>query len=87
MRDGVWEVVTRSEARALLTGTVKWLRALGVEADGLLICADMKHVAAAVADSARDFEADLVVIGSRGLTDWQSLIKNRRRQKAGQRRL
>lgn len=76
VRDGVWEVVTRSEAEELLTGTVKWLRALGVEADGLLICADLKHVATAVADSAQDFEADLVVVGSRGLTDWQSLIKH-----------
>lgn len=35
--------------------------------------ADSTHVAAAIACAASAFEADLVVIGSRGLSDWQAL--------------
>jgi nucleotide-binding universal stress UspA family protein len=40
------------------------------------ICrADSDHVAAALANAAIDFGADLVVVGSHGLSDWQSLIQ------------
>ncbi|HET7419559.1 MAG TPA: universal stress protein [Candidatus Dormibacteraeota bacterium] len=76
IRNGMWDVETRREAEALITRTVKWMRAYGVEADGELIRADRKRVASAVAESARSFGADLVVVGSRGLSDWQSLVKH-----------
>jgi nucleotide-binding universal stress UspA family protein len=36
----------------------------------------MAHVGAAVAKAARAFEADLVVVGSRGLSDWRSLFEH-----------
>lgn len=72
-RHGVWDVEMRSEAERLITDTVKRLRAAGVDADGEISRADHDHVAAAVADVARKFGADLIVVGSRGLSDWQSI--------------
>jgi nucleotide-binding universal stress UspA family protein len=60
----------------LIHQTVKGLRAFGIEADGQLGRADHNHVAAAVAEAARAFRADLVVVGSRGLGDWQSLTRH-----------
>jgi nucleotide-binding universal stress UspA family protein len=75
-RNGVWDVVTRGEAETLINEAVKRLRAAGVEADGELIRADSDRVAAAVAESARRFNADLVVVGSRGLSNWHSLIRH-----------
>lgn len=75
-RHGVWDVEMRSEADRLITDAVNRLRALGVDADGELSRADNNHVAAAIAEVARGFNADLVVIGSRGLTDWQSIVQH-----------
>lgn len=75
-RHGVWDVEMRSEAEKLIGDAVKRLRASGVEADGEVVRADTGHVAAAVAQAARQFDADLVVIGSRGLSDWQSLTRH-----------
>jgi nucleotide-binding universal stress UspA family protein len=75
-RHGVWDVEMRSEADRLIRAAVSRLRAVGVEADGELSRADHKHVAAAVGEAARQFKADLVVVGSRGLTDWKALLDN-----------
>jgi nucleotide-binding universal stress UspA family protein len=72
-RHGVWDVETRSEAIQLITAAVNRLRELGVEAEGEVGRADHNHVGAAIAESARQFNADLVVIGSRGLSDWQAM--------------
>jgi nucleotide-binding universal stress UspA family protein len=72
-RHGVWDVETRSEAIRLITAAVNRLRDLGVEAVGEVGRADHNHVGAAIAESARQFKADLVVIGSRGLSDWQAM--------------
>ncbi len=75
-RHGVWDVEMRSEAERLIRDTVKRLRDVGVEADGEITRADNHHVAAAVAEVARQFNADLIVVGSRGLSDWQSLTQH-----------
>jgi nucleotide-binding universal stress UspA family protein len=72
--EGVWDVETRGEADKLISEAVNRLRALGVDADGAISRSDHNHVAAAIAEVARDFNADLVVAGSRGLSDWQSLL-------------
>lgn len=72
-RHGVWDVEMRSEAERLIGDTVKRMRAAGIEADGEITRADSGHVAAAVAQAARQFGADLLVVGSRGLSDWQSI--------------
>ena len=73
-RHGAWDVETRAEARQLIDSAVDRLRGLGVEADGEILHADNHHIAAAVREAARKFGADLIVIGSRGLSDWQSLV-------------
>lgn len=73
-RRGVWDVEMRSEAERLIAETVKRLRAGGVEADGEITRADGGHVVAAVAQAARQFHADLLIVGSRGLSDWHSIV-------------
>jgi len=75
-RHGVWDVETRSEAEKLLDETVGRLREAGIEAGSQICRADAGHVAAAIAESAREFEADLIVVGSRGLPDWQAMIQH-----------
>lgn len=72
-RHGIWDVEMRSEAERMIGDTVKLLRARGIEADGEISRADSGHVAAAVAQAVRQFDADLLVVGSRGLSDWQSI--------------
>lgn len=73
-RHGAWDVESRAEARQLIDSAVDRLRGLGIDADGEILHADTHHIAAAVGDAARTFGADLIVIGSRGLSDWQSLL-------------
>lgn len=75
-RDGVWDVEMRSEAEQLLGETIERLRAAGIRAQGQISRADARHVAAAIAEAAREFEADLVVVGSRGLPDWKAIIQH-----------
>ncbi len=72
-RHGHWDLEVRSEAAKLVDATVMRLFKAGVIAERQIIRADSDHVAAAIAVEAKEFGADLVVIGSRGLSDWQSL--------------
>ena len=66
----------RHEAEKLVDVTVERLLKAGVIAEREIDRADSRHVAAAIALSARDFNADLVVLGSRGLSDWQSMTRH-----------
>jgi nucleotide-binding universal stress UspA family protein len=75
-RHGFWDVEVRSEAAKLVDATVARLLHAGVIAEREIVRADMNHVAAAIAVEANEFGADLVVIGSRGLSDWQSLTQH-----------
>jgi nucleotide-binding universal stress UspA family protein len=75
-RHGQWDVEVRSEAEKLVDAAVERLFRAGVIAQREIIRADSNHVAAAIAFSAKNFGADLVVIGSRGLSDWQSLTQH-----------
>jgi nucleotide-binding universal stress UspA family protein len=75
-RHGYWDVEVRREAEQLVDLLVARLRDAGVKADREICRADSAHVAGAVASAARDFNADLVVVGSRGLSDWQSLLQH-----------
>jgi nucleotide-binding universal stress UspA family protein len=75
-RHGYWDVEMRSEAEKLVDVTVERLLKAGVIAEREIDRADSKHVAAAIALSARDFNADLVVLGSRGLSNWQSMTQH-----------
>jgi nucleotide-binding universal stress UspA family protein len=73
-RHCAWDVVVRSDARQLLDATVERLTGAGVRAEGAILRADSDHVAAAVVITAKTFGADLVVVGSRGLSNWQSML-------------
>ena len=73
---GHWDIEVRSEAEKLVGATVERLKAAGLRADSKILRADSEHVADAVALAAREFMADLVVLGSRGLSDWQSMFKH-----------
>jgi nucleotide-binding universal stress UspA family protein len=75
-RDGFWDVEMRSAAEKLVDATVEQLVKAGVIAEREIDRADSKHVAAAIALSASEFKADLIVLGSRGLTDWQSMTRH-----------
>lgn len=75
-RHGRWDLEIRSEAEKLVDASVMRLFHAGVMAERQIIRADSNHVAAAIALEAREFGADLVVIGSRGLSDWQSLTQH-----------
>jgi nucleotide-binding universal stress UspA family protein len=75
-RHGLWDVEVRREAGKLVDATVERLLHAGVMAEREIVRADSNHVAAAIAIAAKDFQADLVVIGSRGLSDRQSLTQH-----------
>ena len=71
-----WDVELRGEARHVLDATVERLTGAGVRADGAILRADGDHVAAAVAITARSFGADLLVVGSRGVSDLPSMLEH-----------
>lgn len=75
-RHGRWDLETRRQAAGLVDETVARLLKAGIIAGREIVRADQDHVAAAIAGAAKEFDADLVVIGSRGLSDWQSLIRH-----------
>ena len=75
-RHGQRDVAVRSEAGKLVDATVERLLHAGVIAEREICRADSKHVAAAIACAAKAFGADLVVIGSKSLSDWQSLTQH-----------
>lgn len=68
------DVEGRSDAAAIVARTLATLQAHGLTAEGEIVQPGDKPVAAAIAQAAREFGADLVVMGSRGLSDWQSLL-------------
>jgi nucleotide-binding universal stress UspA family protein len=75
-RHGVWDVEMRGEAEKLIAEAVDRLRALALEADGELIDATSAHVGTAIAEAARKFDADLVVVGTRALSDLRSMFEH-----------
>ena len=75
-RQDSWDIEMLGEAEKLIDETINQLRAAGIQAEGTISQADSHHVSAAVAQAARDLQADLVVVGSRGLSDWQSMRKH-----------
>jgi nucleotide-binding universal stress UspA family protein len=75
-QDGHWDVEGRDEAVRLVAKTVAALRERGMAAEPRIYQADTHQVAATIGQAAREFKADLVVLGSRGLSDWQSIFKH-----------
>jgi nucleotide-binding universal stress UspA family protein len=75
-RHGHWDVEVRSEAQRLVDKAVVQLQAAGVLADREILRADDDHVAEAIVAAAKNFGADLVVVGSQGVSDWQAMIRH-----------
>jgi nucleotide-binding universal stress UspA family protein len=72
---GHWDGEVRSEARRLVEAAVGQFQAAGVLAESEILRADDDHVVSAIVAAARNFSADLVVVGSRDASDWPSMLK------------
>jgi nucleotide-binding universal stress UspA family protein len=73
---GHWDAEVRNESRRLVDNAVGQLQAAGVLADREILRADDDHVASALVAAARNFGADLVVVGSRDASDWPSMLNH-----------
>lgn len=70
------DVETRKDAALIVDDCLNRLRAAGIEAGGEIVQGDERHIATALKKAASQFGADLVVVGSRGLSDWQAMTKH-----------
>jgi nucleotide-binding universal stress UspA family protein len=75
-RHSILDAEVRAEAKRLVDTAVGRLQAVGVLADSEILHADVEHVGAAIAVIAKSFGADLIVVGSRGLSNWQLMFKH-----------
>jgi nucleotide-binding universal stress UspA family protein len=73
---GHWDAEVRSEAQRLVENAVGQFQAAGVLADSEILRADDDHVASAIVAAARNFSADLVVVGSRDASDWPAMLNH-----------
>ena len=62
--------------KRLVDSIVSRMRLAGLGANGEVIAVGSDGVAAAITNESRSFNADLVVVGSRGLSEWQALLKH-----------
>ena len=69
-------IETQREAEVLAAAAVERLHGYGVQAEATVSRSNHNHIADAIVDAAREFDADVVVVGSRGLSDWQSLRRH-----------
>lgn len=70
----VASIETSSEAKELVDGVIGELQDAGVKAGGSAIPARAGSVAPAILDAAKTFDADLIVLGTRGLSDFAGLL-------------
>jgi nucleotide-binding universal stress UspA family protein len=68
-RWGYWEPESLPEAQQLVREMVTNLTEAGVKASGEVKTVERSRIADTIAETARDLEADLVALGSRGLSD------------------
>ena len=68
-RAAAYSLESPAEQTRLVAEAVKEAQAAGVKAKGELVDRAAGHVPFAIADAAREDEADLIVMGSRGLSD------------------
>lgn len=73
-RAAVFSVETPAEATRMVGDAVKTVRDAGINAKGELRDAAAGHVAKAIVETASDRGIDLIVMGSRGLSDVQGLF-------------
>ncbi|SRR5713101_8338736 len=65
---------TSADARKLVDGVIAELQGAGIEASGETRAGLYGEAAKAILGEAEKFGADLIVMGSRGLTDFQALL-------------
>jgi nucleotide-binding universal stress UspA family protein len=73
-RGGGFDLETPEEAAELLDRTVASFKDGGVSARGELAVGFSGHTAKAISEAAHEAGADLIVVGSRGLTDFGSMV-------------
>lgn len=73
-RGMAFSVETPAEAVELVDGVVRELKDRGIGARGEVREALRGHTPRVIVDAAEEFDADIVVMGSRGLTDLSGLI-------------
>jgi nucleotide-binding universal stress UspA family protein len=71
---GVAAFETSQDAAQLVDDVVARLQAAGVTASGETMAGLTGEAAKAIVDEAGAFQADLIVMGSRGLSDFQALL-------------
>jgi nucleotide-binding universal stress UspA family protein len=67
-------VESTAEAQALVDGVVEQLQDGGVKASGDAIAARSGSVAPSILEAARSLGSDLIVMGTRGLSDFSGLL-------------
>jgi nucleotide-binding universal stress UspA family protein len=70
----VFSTETPAEATRLVANAVKALREAGVKAEGEVHDVAAGHVAKNIVETAASLRSDLIVMGSRGLSDVQGLL-------------
>ena len=75
IRGGRWDIETATEARLLVDEVVADLKAAGVKASGEIVNAADEKVGLAIERAATELGADLVAVGSRGLSDLAGAFK------------
>lgn len=68
------DIESAEEARALVDGVVRELKDAGTEARGEVVRVPLGQVARAILDVAKAEGAGLIVMGTRGLSDWGRLL-------------
>ncbi len=71
---GVANIEASSDAAALVKQTVDDLQGLGINASGEIRAGLYGEAARAILDEASRFDADLIVMGSRGRSDFEALL-------------
>ena len=70
----VYSLESPADATMLVTNSVKAVREAGIVAKGKLVDVASGHVAKAIVETAEANNTDLIVMGSRGLSDVQGLL-------------
>jgi nucleotide-binding universal stress UspA family protein len=73
-RAAVFSTETPAEATRLVAGAVKTMRDAGISAKGVIHDVAAGHVAKNIVETADAERSDLIVMGSRGLSDVQGLL-------------
>jgi nucleotide-binding universal stress UspA family protein len=73
-RFGVFDLETPDEAREFVDSTVRQIKDFGVSARGELVTAIYGNATREILQQANEISADIIVMGSRGLSDFAGLV-------------